>query len=251
MSNVKVTARKAIRYAGLAVLGVALALGLATGLEAAIAHAASTSHGHNNAPRMYGDPTAAAPYWSEQTLDDCGLMAAADVIGQLTKHEVSEQAIIAVAQWLPSQSHRGPIYVLPTDMSDPNHTGRGTDPADLPVLLARYGISAVFTSTDNADTTGVGTGMEALEHYLAGGRKVIVGVNAELIWGIPVQTRDNSGAAEADHAVVVTGVDTASGKVHLNDSGNPNGRDETIPIELFARSWATSGDQMVVTQAAN
>jgi hypothetical protein len=47
---------------------------------------------------------------------------------------------------------------------------------------------------------------------------------------------------------VVTGVDTASGKVHLNDSGTPNGRDETVAIDAFAKSWATSGDQMIVTE---
>jgi uncharacterized protein YvpB len=241
------TTRKAVGAAGLAVFGAGLALALVTGT----ADASSSHQGHTNTGGMYGDPAAAAPYWRDQSLDDCALMASADVIGQLIKREVSEREIITTAQGLPSQSHPGPIYTLPKDMSDPNHTGYGTNPQDIPVLLARYGINSVVTSEHDADMSGVSTGMEALEHYLAAGRKVIVGVNAELIWGMPVQTRDNSGAAEADHAVVVTGVDTASGKVHLNDSGNPNGRDETISIEVFVRSWATSGDQMVVTQAAN
>ena len=101
-------------------------------------------------------------------------------------------------------------------MSDPNRTGHGTDAHDLPVLLAHYGITAVYT---DADTTGVATGMDALEHYLAGGHKVIVSVNAELIWGEPVERKDDSGNPKSDHAVLVTGVDTAHGKVHLNDSG--------------------------------
>jgi hypothetical protein len=46
---------------------------------------------------------------------------------------------------------------------------------------------------------------------------------------------------------VVTGVDTAAGVVHLNDSGIEEGRDEQVPIDVFARSWASSDDQMTVT----
>ncbi len=61
------------------------------------------------------------------------------------------------------------------------------------MLLAHYGITAVFTSADDAAATGGNSGMDTLEHYLAGGHKVIVGVNAELIWGLPVETKDNSG----------------------------------------------------------
>ena len=234
---------RAARAAGLAVLGAGLALGLATGT----ADASPTPQVHTHAPGMYGDPVAAAPYWRKQSLDDCALMAAADVIGQLTGHEPSEREIIAVGQQLPSQSHPGPIYTLPKDTSDPNHTGRGTDPRDIPVLLAHYGITGVFTNLDDADTTGVATGMEALKHYLAGGHKVIAGVNAELIWGNPVESKDKNGNPRADHAVVVTGVDTANGKVHLNDSGTSRGKDETVSIELFTKSWATSHDRIIVT----
>lgn len=213
-----------IRYAVLALVGIAVTLGLASGL----AQAAQTSHGNSAAaPAMYGDPAAAAPYWRMQTFDDCALMAAANVVAQLTGRELAEQHVIALAQRLPSQTRRGPIYT----------SGYGTDPSDLPLLLARYGVNAVYTS---------GYDMEALKRYLAAGSKVIVGVNAELIWGIPLENRDQAGNPTADHAVVVTAVDTATGKVHLNDSGNPQGRDETVPLELFARSWASGRDQMVV-----
>ncbi|MCV7198852.1 C39 family peptidase [Mycobacterium angelicum] len=189
---------------------------------------------------MYGDPAAAAPYWAQQSLDDCGLMAAADVIGQLTHRVVSEQEIIAVARRMPSRVHPGPVYTPPTDENDVNHTGQGTEPADLPVLLARYGISAALVN---------GGDLDALEHYLVAGHKVIAGVNAELIWGIPVETKDTGGNPAADHAVVVTGVDTASGKVHINDSAVPQGKDETVPIEVFVQAWATSSGAMIVTAA--
>jgi hypothetical protein len=125
-------------------------------------------------------------------------------------------------------------------MSDPNRTGHGTDAHDVPGQLAHYGITAMYTTEADADTSGVATGMDALEHYLADGHKVIVSVNAELIWGERVKTKDDTGNPLSGHAVVVTGVDTANGKVHLNDSGTPDGKDGTVSIALFTKSWATS-----------
>ena len=57
------------------------------------------------------------------------------------------------------------------------------------MLLAQYGISGVVTSEDDARRTGVASGTGALEHLLAGGHKVIVGLNAELIWASPSKIR--------------------------------------------------------------
>jgi hypothetical protein len=241
-----------VQKVGLAAVGAALALGLATDVGTGTADAAPAPQARGEVidpGRMYGDPAASARFWQRQSLDDCALMAAADVIGELTGHEPSEREIIAMAQRLPSQSHAGPIYTLPTNINDPN-TGHGTDPNDIPVLLWHYGITAVSIGGEDADITGP-TAMEQLEWYLAGGHKVIVGVNAELIWGEPVETKDRQGDPVVDHAVVVTGVDTANRKVHLNDSGIEGGRDETISLELFAKAWATSGNQMIVTENAS
>jgi hypothetical protein len=89
--------------------------------------------------------------------------------------------------------------------------------------------------------------MKALKQDLAQGRKIIVGLNAELIWREPVEDKTSDGEPEANHAVVVTGVDTAAGVVHLNDSGSEDGGNEQIPVELFVRSWDTSDEQMTVT----
>ncbi len=43
-------------------------------------------------------------------------------------------------------------------------------------------------------------------------------------------------------SVVVTGVDTRTDMVHLNDSGIPTGSDEQISIAAFTQAWATSND---------
>jgi peptidase C39-like protein len=216
----------AIRSAATTVLTTTGALALA-----ATAHATT--------PALHGNPTAAAPYWRHQTLDDCALMATADVIGQLTGHEPSERAIIKVAKSTPSQAHPGSVYIPPTNTNDPN-SGNGTDPADIPQLLAHYHLHGRATDNDHTAKTGVPTGIEALTADLDAGRRVIAGVNAELLW------HQSGDITHADHAVVVTGVDTASNLVHLNDSGNPQGRDEQIDLGIFVKSWQTSNDFIIV-----
>ncbi|MGE0221316.1 hypothetical protein [Mycolicibacterium sp.] len=189
---------------------------------------------------MHGDPVAAAGYWVEQSLDDCSLMATADVVGQLTGHQPTETRIVLLAGATPSAHHAGPIYLPPPDPDDLD-SGRGTDSRDLPILLAHYGIDSVYTDDEVAAEVGVPTGMAALVQALDNGSKVIAGVNAEVIWGA------HGDRTRGDHDLVVTGVDTATGVVHLNDSGTERGADEQVPIAVFEAAWRTSGHDMVVT----
>ncbi len=221
------------KTATLAVVAGALALGLAGPANAA-------------AGTVYGDPAAAAQWWRHQKYDDCVLMATADVIGQMTGKEPSEQAIIKKAQSTPSVVHPGTIYTKPADTKNPN-SGMGTSFADVPTLLAQYKVDAVITNKTHAAKDGIVPGMEGLEQQLGAGHKVIVSVNAELIWHQPVETKDENGNPRGDHAVVVTGVDTANNVVHLNDSGTPEGRDEQIPMALFVQAWDASNELMVAT----
>jgi hypothetical protein len=85
------------RMAGVAAasfVGLAVAAGLA-----GPAHAArGTTPNAKYDARIYGDPAAAAPYWSLQHSSDCGEMAVADVVGQITGNEPTEQQITAVAE---------------------------------------------------------------------------------------------------------------------------------------------------------
>jgi hypothetical protein len=197
--------------AGVAALIVAPAIGLAPG-----AHADG---------QMYGDPEAAAPYWRYQRQQDCGLMAVADVVGQLTGREPSQIGMELRGVFTKSESHRGDVYRFD-----------GTSPQDMVLLLQQHGIQSDLTT---------GNSMGALEQDLAGGHKVIAALNAETIWNYP---RGNGDRTTPDHAVVVTGVDTGTNLVHLNDSGTPNGRDEQIPLATFSQAWTTSDDLLIVTQ---
>lgn len=225
--------------------GVTLLAAVALGLTSATAAAApSTPEMPSGIGTLYGDPAAAAPFWHYQQLDDdCVEMAVADVVGELTGDLPSEKAIVKVARSTPSTVHSGPIYTKPKRRK----SGEGTSLDDEPALLAHYGVHAVSTDRPSAAKTGVPTGMKALEGDLNQHRKVIVGVNSELLWREPVEDKTAEGQPEANHAVVVTGVDTGAGVVHLNDSGSETGRDEQVPIDLFTRSWDTSDDQMTVT----
>ncbi|HZU49417.1 MAG TPA: C39 family peptidase [Mycobacterium sp.] len=175
--------------------------------------------------QMYGNPQAAAPYWRYQHGQDCGLMSAADVIGQLTGKEPSETAVVLRGVLTKSRVHHGDIYHFD-----------GTSPGDLVVLMEKYGVQSDLTT---------GNSMQTLEQDLAGGHKVIAGVNAETIWNYPPGEGQRT---NADHAVVVTGVDTRSDIVHLNDSGTPNGRDEQIPMDTFSPAWATGDNLLIVTR---
>jgi len=221
------------KTATFAIAAGAVALGLAGPADAA-------------SGTMYGDPAAAAKWWRHQKYDDCVLMASADVIGQVTSTEPSEEAIIRKAQSTPSVVHPGTIYTKPANTKNPN-SGMGTSFADVPALLAEYKIGAVVTNKKHAAKDGLVGGMEGIEQQLGAGHQVIVSVNAELIWHQPVETKDDDGNPDGDHAVVVTGVDTANGVVHLNDSGDPEGRDSQIPIALFVKAWDASNELMVVT----
>jgi hypothetical protein len=211
----------AARTAGLAALlgaAAAAAVGFAGAAHAAPGAATPDS---NHVGGMYGNPAAAAPYWRHQTSSDCGEMSVADVVGQVTGHEPTEQQITAMAGNTPSTVHSGSIWA----------PGKYTANGDLAVLLARYGIGAVASQSS----------IQQLEQDLADGQKAIVGLNAETIWNKP------GDHTKEDHFVVVTGVDTRAGVVHLNDSGIPDGQDEQVSVATFQKAWATSHNFIVVT----
>ncbi|MDT5348435.1 MAG: hypothetical protein QOH91_1722 [Mycobacterium sp.] len=89
-------------------------------------------------------------------------MAVADVVGQVTGREPSEQQIEGVAENTPSVAHGGSIW----------HPGGSTNNLDLPVLLTHYGVRSTIV---NANTS-------ALEQELAQGHKVIAGLNSQILW---------------------------------------------------------------------
>jgi len=203
---------------GAGLLGV-LAAWLAgfTGVAQA-APGAPLTHG----AEMYGDPNAAAPYWRRQHGSDCAEMAVADVIGEVTGREPTEQEIDATAENTPSPFMPGGRVW---------HPGAPSEIRDLPALLARYGVHA----------DAIITNIEVLKRELARGHKVIAAVNAASLRSVPGERNI------VDHFVVVTGIDTDANVVHVNDSGIDTGSNEQVPLAAFESAWATSNNQAVVT----
>jgi hypothetical protein len=194
-------------------------------------------------PGVYGDPIAAAEYWQPQLADDsCGLIAVADVVGQITGDLPTEQEMVDLAENTPSVSQPGPIYVDP----DAAGGGEGISYGDLVVLLTHFGVPSTVTYTEVADQTGLSTGLPAMERYLGQGRKIIAFVNSAIIWKDSEEQHDSS-----DHFLVVTGVDTNTNSVHLNDSGaEEGGANEQVPVDSFLAAWDTGDETMIVTDAA-
>ncbi|BBX44800.1 hypothetical protein GCM10009641_26080 [Mycobacterium cookii] len=218
------TARQAIGAAARTAQIVALLCAAAVTSTGAV-HATPDRHileaSTNHDVAAYGDPSSAASYWRQQHTSDCGEMAVAVVVGQITGDQPTEQQMIALAESMPSTAHPGPIWSL----------SPGTDIRDLPVLLAHYRVQA-----DNVQTT-----IGALEQDLAEKRGVIVILNAETIW-------NRAGKRDVgNHFVVVTGIEPRPGVVHLNDSGISSGRDERVPTATFEQAWATNHNSAVVT----
>lgn len=195
-------------------------IGLATLGTSGVAHA-----------ELFGDPDGMAGWTVEQAYNDCALMAAADVIGQMTGVAPDEEAIVEFAKNTPSVAEPGDmIYDQTDDDDDPNG---GTIFDDLPIVLSHYGVEARHVE---------GASLHSIEQVLGRGGAVIVDLNSESIWDV------DGDRTIADHAVVVTGIDTAVGVVHLNDSGTADGADEQVPVEVFEAAWNTSGNQMVATR---
>jgi Peptidase_C39 like family len=192
---------------------------------AGAAHATPDAGAHSSgSAAIVGNPSAAAPYWQRQSGSDCGEMAVADVVGQITGREPSEPDITAVAENTPSTVHSGAIW----------HPGDYTSNGDLRTLLTGYGIGS-----DDGPRS-----LQDVQQALEDGQQVIVGLNDETIWNTPGErTKEN-------HFVVITGIDSAAAVVHLNDSGIDTGRDEQVPIAEFEQAWATSHNFTVITTQA-
>lgn len=202
--------------------GAAAALATSMALLAGCTGLTGAAHADPNG-QMYGNPQAAAPYWRYQIGEDCGLMAVADVVGQVSGKEPSQVGIELRGVFTKSEVHHGGVYLFD-----------GTSPQDMVLLLSRYGVQSQLTT---------GNTLQGMERDLASGRKVIAAINAETIWNYPPGKGQRT---NADHAVVVTGVDTRNNIVHLNDSGTPSGRNEQIPLATFTQAWATSDNLLIV-----
>jgi hypothetical protein len=125
------------------------------------------------------------------------------------------------------------------------HSGEGTRASDVGKLLEAHEIPVHRYTEANVYN---------LTAELARGHKVIIGVDSEDLWSTSNPflngLRHALGLAEADHAVVVSGIDTSDPE-HVRVIVSDPGTGEVAaryPIEKFVMAWKDSHFFMVATQ---
>ncbi len=121
--------------------------------------------------------------------------------------------------------------------------GHGTKPGDVGKLLEAHGLDVHREMNANIFN---------LSHELMQGHMVIVGVDAGELWGDNSWLQsliDRAGYGHADHAVIVSSIDTTDPdhpKVTVTDPGTGD-RAKTYEWHDFMNAWRTSHFQMVST----
>ena len=170
---------------------------------------------------VVGNPADEMEYWEYQgNTGRCAIYAQKFIIEQYTGQEVDIEELVDKAiehGWF--------------DESIGTYEDDGTK------LLELYGVPA---------DVNYNCGLEDIRNALENGKHVIVGIDADEIWG---QDQDDifSPADGQNHAVDVIGIDYTDPEnpmVILNDSGTPNGQGELVPLDVFMDAWDDSNYRM-------
>src|SRR3984957_5013167 len=143
-------------------------------------------------------------------------------------------------------------------------TGQGSAESLLPHILEQAQQDNLLSSTGMTpqgavqllDQNGISSHLEQgniseLEQALSQGKDIIVGIDA---YDLPAWQQDGAptnAPQEANHGVMVTGIDETAGVVYINDTGIPGGAEEAVPIKDFLEAWQTSQNAMIVTDGVH
>lgn len=181
---------------------------------------------------IHGDPEQASSYWYAQSVNGyCAPAAVAQLVGEWQGQNVGEQEVVARAV-----AH-GRLTTTDTDGDGAPDDASGMTSPDAEALLESYGIPATTTHGGPKD----------LELLLDADRGVIAYVDSDEVW-YGTDDDGSDGGADANHAVVVTGIDDEN--VYLSDPGDPEGAVSVVPRETFVDAWDDSGREMLVTDTA-
>ncbi len=179
----------------------------------------------------FGTPGQDSAFWEgkQQLPYDCAIKCQQFILEQFTGHAVSEDTLVREA--------------VEQGWYAPDH---GTRTGDVGNLLELHGVDV--TQYEHADQFHL-----AME--LSQGHKVIVVVESEALWHqnpLLEALSDLLGIhGAADHAVVVSGIDTSDPEhvqVQVSDPGTGEAL-ATYPMEQFLDAWHGSDFFMVATQA--
>lgn len=181
------------------------------------------------APRQFGTPGTDQLHWQGQQgyPDTCAIRCQEFILEQFSGQQIPEEALVRQAM---EQGWYQP--------------GNGTQFQDVGNLLELNGVPV----TRFHDAT-----VFNLSNELAQGHKVIVGVDSGELWHrntVLDGLADKLGFSGADHAIVVSGIDTSDPnhiQVIVSDPGTGEAT-ATYPLEQFVDAWQDSGFYMVATQ---
>lgn len=175
-----------------------------------------------NEDAVSGNPTESMQLWEFQgDTGRCALYSQKFVIEELTGQEIDIEELADLAEengWFDESS--------------------GTPLLNMDKVLDYYGIDNDMSFHND---------IEQLEDCLNAGGKVIVAVDADEIWYGENDSIFTPGEGP-NHAVQVIGIDRTDADnpmVILNDSGNPDGCGELVPMDVFLDAWEDGNCQMI------
>lgn len=177
----------------------------------------------------FGTPGHDSLFWDGQQSypDTCAIRCQEFILEQFTGREIDEKLLV-------QEAFEHGWY----------RPGWGTNPEDVGKLLELHGIAV--NRYQHAS-------IFHLAHELAQGHKVIVAVDAKELWhgnSILEEILDTMGFKSANHAVVVSGIDTSAPnnvRVILSDPGTGQAV-ARYPLEQFLDAWRDSNFFMVATR---
>lgn len=181
------------------------------------------------APHQFGTPDTDKVFWDGQQSypDTCAIRCQEFILEQFSGQQISEDALVQQA--------------IDHGWYQP---GGGTQGQDIGNLLELNGVPV--TRYQDASIFN-------LSNELAQGHKVIVGVDSGELWhrnAVLDGISDALGLSGADHAIVVSGIDTRDPnhvQVIVSDPGTGEVA-ASYPLEQFVDAWQDSGCYMVATQ---
>ncbi len=178
---------------------------------------------------IVGDPAGDAAYWHQQN-------------GSMTCAIVDQEMILDKLAGDPGAADEFQLVQEAVSKGWARSDG-ATSPAYVGYLLQERGVQTEAVSHER---------VYRLAERLASGQEAIVGVRGEILWGVEPVLESGSDLNPANHAIWVTGATvlerngvTEVVSLHVNDSGDPNGRGREVPVEQFIRAWTASDNYVV------
>lgn len=175
-----------------------------------------------NFEAISGDPAESMKNWEFQgDTGRCALYSQKFVIEELTHQQVDIDELVSLAEengWF--------------------NESEGTPVLNMDKILEHYGIENEMSFHNSVSD---------IEECLQSGGKVIVSIDADEIWYGQNDSLFSPNNAP-NHAVEVIGIDRSdpdAPMVILNDSGNPEGCGEMVPLDVFEDAWEDGNCQMI------